>query len=244
MHVCGLANEYRTEYNPLAHLNGITLSIDPAKSRGHSPPMTFPDISFNKISLFAEAYFEQLAAAGNSIDEQSLDAAGAMLGDAYDRNATVYVCGNGGSASISNHLVCDHLKGVQTDTKTRPCVVSLSSNIEIISAIANDISYDDIFVYQLSTMARSGDLLVTISSSGNSENIIRAVKWANTNNCKVISMTGFDGGRSSELADINLHVQSDNYGIVEDTHQSLMHILAQYLRMERMNPNLLASRKF
>ena len=194
--------------------------------------------------MYAEAYFKQLAAAGNSIDTTSLDATARMLGDAYDRNATVYVCGNGGSASISNHLVCDHLKGIQTDTKTRPRVVSLSSNIEVITAIANDISYDDVFVYQLSTMAQSGDVLVTISSSGNSENIVRAVKWANTNNCKVISMTGFDGGHSSELADINLHVQSDNYGIVEDMHQSLMHILAQYLRMERMDSNLLASTKF
>jgi len=206
--------------------------------------MTFPNRRFDKISLYAEAYFEQLLAAGKNIDGPSMDAAGNMLQNAYDRNATVYVCGNGGSASISNHLVCDHMKGVQTDTKIRPRVISLSSNIELITAIANDISYDDVFVYQLSTMAQSGDVLLTISSSGNSENIVRAVKWANTNNCSVISMTGFDGGRSLELADINLHVQSDNYGIVEDTHQSLMHILAQYLRMESMDSNLLASRKF
>ena len=143
--------------------------------------MTFPNRSFDKISLYAEAYFERLLAAGKSIDGPSLDAAGNMLRNAYDQNATVYVCGNGGSASISNHLVCDHMKGVQTDTKIRPRVISLSSNIELITAIANDISYDDVFVYQLSTMAQSGDVLLTISSSGNSENIVRAVKWANIN---------------------------------------------------------------
>lgn len=206
--------------------------------------MAFPDHSFKNASDFAQAYFNELAIAGRSIDGVALDAATVLLGNAYNQNATVYVCGNGGSASISNHLVCDHLKGIQTDTAIRPRVVSLSSNLEIITAIANDISYDDIFVYQLSTMAQIDDVLITISSSGNSENIVRAVEWAKANKCRVISMTGFDGGRSSSLADINLHVYSNNYGIIEDTHQSLMHILAQYLRLKHMDSKLAKERNF
>ena len=206
--------------------------------------MAFPDHSFKNASDFAQAYFNELAIAGRSIDGVALDAATVLLGNAYNQDATVYVCGNGGSASISNHLVCDHLKGIQTDTGIRPRVVSLSSNLEIITAIANDISYDDIFVYQLSTMAQINDVLITISSSGNSENIVRAVEWAKANNCRVISMTGFDGGRSSNLADINLHVHSNNYGIIEDTHQSLMHILAQYLRLKHMDSKLAKERNF
>ena len=116
--------------------------------------------------------------------------------------------------------------------------------METSTAIANDISYDDVFVYQVRTLAGAGDVLITISSSGDSENVVRACKWAKENECTVIAMTGFTGGRSAELADVNLHVDGDNYGIVEDIHQSLMHVLAQYLRLERMDANLITERKF
>ena len=206
--------------------------------------MTFPDKAFENIHAFANAYFDQLAIASQSVDDTALNQAALMLGNAYDRRAAVYVCGNGGSASIANHLICDHLKGVQTDTNTRPRVMSLSSNIEILTAIANDVSYEDVFTFQLSTMADAGDVLITISSSGDSENIVRAAQWARSNKCSVIAMTGFDGGRSSKLAHINLHVESDNYGVIEDTHQSLMHILAQFLRLDRMENSLIPERRF
>ena len=206
--------------------------------------MTFPDKAFENIHAFANAYFDQLAIASQSVDDTALNQAALMLGNAYDRRAAVYVCGNGGSASIANHLICDHLKGVQTDTNTRPRVMSLSSNIEILTAIANDVSYEDVFTFQLSTMADAGDVLITISSSGESENIVRAAQWARSNKCSVIAMTGFDGGRSSKLAHINLHVESDNYGVIEDTHQSLMHILAQFLRLDRMENSLIPERRF
>jgi phosphoheptose isomerase len=114
----------------------------------------------------------------------------------------------------------------------------------MITAIGNDISYDEIFVYQLRSLARPGDALVTISSSGNSENIVRAAAWAKGNGIPVISMTGFSGGRSASLADVNLHVMGDNYGVIEDVHQSLMHILAQYLRQAHMDEHLIGSRSF
>ena len=210
----------------------------------HIQAMTFPNHKFDNIEDFASAYFERIREAGQSIERYALREAAIVLDEAYRREANVYVCGNGGSAAISNHLVCDHLKGIQTDTEIRPRVVSLSSNIEIITAIANDISYNDVFVYQLSTMAQPEDVLIAISSSGNSENIVRVVNWAKNNHCKVITMTGFDGGRSAKLADINLSVRSDNYGVIEDTHQSLMHILAQFLRLNRMNADLISDRKF
>ena len=206
--------------------------------------MTFPDFTYEDIQAFAHDYFEQIQRARESIDHNSLNEAVMLLTEAYEQRATVYVCGNGGSAAISNHLVCDHLKGVQSDTNIRPRVISLLSNVETITAIANDISYDDIFVYQFSTMAQPGDILITISSSGDSENIVRAIAWAKANGCKVITMTGFDGGRSLQMADIKLHIKSDNYGVIEDMHQSLMHILAQFLRLKRMPSNLIKNRKF
>ncbi len=206
--------------------------------------MTFPEQKFTSIAEYAAAYFEQSRVAQESVDGEKLDAAFRILDAAYGRGAQLYVCGNGGSASISNHLVCDHSKSGQTDTDIKPKVISLATNIEMITAIANDISYDDIFVYQLQTLAKEGDVLMTISSSGDSENVVRAAEWAKDQGMDVIAMTGFDGGRSGELATVNLHVTGDNYGIIEDVHQSLMHILAQYLRQANMDAGVIKKRKF
>ncbi len=206
--------------------------------------MTFPDQKFLHASAFTKAYFDQLARAAATLDDTRMDLATEILSVAYENRKTVFSCGNGGSAAISNHLHCDHLKGTQTDTELRPRVISLSSNIETMTAIANDISYDDVFAYQLRSMADPGDILITISSSGNSENIVSAAQWAKNNGLMVISLTGFGGGRSAELADVNLHIASDNYGIIEDLHQSLMHILAQYVRMIHMPDDVIENRVF
>lgn len=206
--------------------------------------MTFPDEKFTDIGAFAEAYFDASHRAQASVDRVALAQAGALLAGAYAARKTIYVCGNGGSAAISNHLVCDHLKCIQTDTDLRPRVVSLAATIETITAIANDISYDEVFAYQLRTLADPGDVLISVSSSGDSENVVRACQWAKDNGLAVIAMTGFAGGRTQEIADVNLHVDGDNYGVVEDTHQALMHILAQFIRQDHMTAELIRDRKF
>lgn len=206
--------------------------------------MTFPDNKFADAGLYAGAYFDQIAAAAASVDGQKVEEAARILTKVYAAGGMVFACGNGGSAAISNHLVCDHCKLVQTDTDLSPRVVSLSSTIEMITAIANDISYDEVFVYQLRTMAKPGDALITISSSGDSENIVRAAVWAKENKIPVISMSGFSGGRSAQIADVSLHVAADNYGVIEDVHQSLMHILAQYVRQAHMGEEIVRQRKF
>jgi len=206
--------------------------------------MTFPDQKFDNIQAYTRAYFDQVRRAQDSLGADALNAALEIMGGAYERGATLYVCGNGGSASISNHLVCDHSKCIQTDTPVVPRTVSLASNMEMVTAIANDISYDDVFVYQLKTLAQKGDVLVTVSSSGDSENVVRAAEWAKDNGIDVIAMTGFEGGRTGKLADAHLHVDGDNYGVVEDVHQSLMHIYAQYIRQNLMAPDLIKQRKF
>ncbi len=167
-----------------------------------------------------------------------------ILNNAFERGAWLYVCGNGGSASIANHLLCDFAKCIQTDTTLKPRVISLSANLELITAIANDIDYDDCFVYQLRTSARKDDVLLTISSSGDSENVARAVEWAAENDLQTISLTGFEGGRTAKKAMINVHVDANNYGIIEDTHQSIMHIISQYLRQANMTNELIRKRKF
>lgn len=206
--------------------------------------MTFPDSQFAEAGGYAGAYFAKVAEAAASVDQQKVDAAARILTQVYSGGGMVYSCGNGGSAAIANHLVCDHCKLVQTDTELTPRVVSLSTTVEMITAIANDISYDEVFVYQLRTLAKPGDALITISSSGDSENIVRAAVWAKDNKIPVISMTGFSGGRSAKIADVSLHVTADNYGVIEDVHQSLMHILAQYVRQAHMREELIAHRKF
>jgi D-sedoheptulose 7-phosphate isomerase len=206
--------------------------------------VTFPDHPHETIGSYCDAYVDRLARAGTSIDRAALARAAEALAAAFERGAWLFTCGNGGSAAISNHLLCDFAKGIQTDTGVLPRIMSLSANLEIITAIANDIAYKDVFVYQLRTAARAGDLLLTISSSGGSENVVRALAWARENDVTSIALTGFSGGRSAELAAIHLHVEGDNYGVVEDTHQSIMHMLAQYLRMTRMESDLVRQRKF
>jgi len=206
--------------------------------------MTFPDKKFADPVAYTAAYFEQVSKAAATVDGEKLKQAIDILTKVYSAGGTVFSCGNGGSAAIANHLVCDHCKLVRTDTRLIPRIVSLSTTVEMITAIGNDLSYDEVFDYQLKALGKPGDALITISSSGDSENIVRAATWAKENGIPVISMTGFSGGRSAGIADANLHVAGDNYGVIEDVHQSLMHILAQYIRHEHMDEALIAERKF
>jgi D-sedoheptulose 7-phosphate isomerase len=206
--------------------------------------MSFPGRPYSNAGDYVAAYREQIERAWQTLDVAALERAAVLLQAAIEGGKTIYACGNGGSAAISNHLQCDLLKGGQTDTLLRPKVISLASHLELITAIANDYEYQEIFVYQLRTLSAPGDLLITISASGNSENIVRAIEWGRDNGLKSIAMTGFTGGRSAGLADVNLHVRADNYGIVEDIYQSLMHCLAQYIRQRAMPSELVANRVF
>ena len=194
----------------------------------------FPDKVYQGAGGYLAGYRQALDKAWATVDSAAFERGAAMIGDAIRRRRMIYACGNGGSAAISGHLLCDFHKGVQTDTALRPRVMSLASHLELITAIANDISYAEVFAYQLRTVAEPGDVLISISSSGNSENIVRAIDWARRNGVGTIAMTGFAGGRSGKLADVNLHVAAENYGIVEDIHHSMMHALAQYLRQSAM----------
>jgi histidinol-phosphate phosphatase family protein len=206
--------------------------------------LTFPQMRYDSAYLFAERYAHELAQALATVDVAAFDRASKVLGDAYDRDAAVFVCGNGGSASIANHLQCDHIKGVRVGTDLHTRVTSLATNVEILSAIANDIGYDAVFEYQLESMARPGDVLVAVSSSGRSPNIVRALAWAESHGMQTIAMTGFGGGEARTTAGVSIHVDADNYGIVEDAHQACMHLLAQYARQSRMAPDAVATTVF
>ena len=194
----------------------------------------FPIKKTISSSSYAKGYFNKLSEVSKKINYEKIEELANLILNHYLSNKNIFVCGNGGSASISNHFICDHLKGTSLNTNLLPKIISLSSNLEIITAIANDINYDEIFSFQLSRLARQGDCLITISSSGNSENIIKAIKWAKKNKLKTVSLNGFDGGRAKRISDISINVPCNNYGIVEDLHQSIMHILAQSIRMQNL----------
>lgn len=206
--------------------------------------MLFPDKRFDTVESYLDAYKSQIDAAYASVPRDTLTAACQLIQEAYQQEATLFVCGNGGSAAIANHFACDHGKGVRGDTDLTPRVVSLVSNTALLTALANDLSYDDVFAYQLEGQARSGDVLVTISSSGDSENIVRATRWGNENGLKTIAFTGFEGGRSHAEAQLSLHVEAHNYGVIEDLHQSLMQIIAQFIRQLHIDASKLGSTKF
>src|SRR5262245_19290763 len=148
--------------------------------------MSFPEHPYADVARYADDYFPQVARAAASVDRAELRKAAALLGEAYRSGATVYVCGNGGSSSLADHLACDHLKGIQTDTEVRPRVVTLSANVALLTAVANDIAFADVFVYPLATLARKGDVLVAISGSGDSENVVRACAWAKEHGLLVV----------------------------------------------------------
>ncbi|NRB19363.1 MAG: SIS domain-containing protein [Rhodobacteraceae bacterium] len=204
----------------------------------------FPATPFDTCGAFASEYFNQLSAAAQACDLTALDKISALVKTTIDNGNFIYICGNGGSAGIANHSLCDFLKCVRTDTNLRPRVMSLAAHTEMNSALANDISYDEVFAYQLTSMGRPGDLLWTVSSSGDSPNVVRALEVARENGLTSVSFTGFSGGRSRKLADLNAHVDAQNYGVVEDIHMSFIHIITQYLRLSHMDQSLLGQRKF
>tara|TARA_B100000579_G_C22815034_1_gene847371 strand:+ start:1400 stop:1984 length:585 start_codon:yes stop_codon:yes gene_type:complete len=145
------------------------------------------------------------------------------------RGGSIYVCGNGGSAAIANHYVVDFLKFFREKTDLRPKIYSLSNNIETITAISNDINYNKVFAYQAESYCNKKDLIIIISSSGNSKNIKEILKFAKKNKIKTIGFSGFNGGYLKKKSDISIHISANNYGISEDSHHILMHIQLQYL---------------
>ena len=146
----------------------------------------------------------------------------------------IFVCGNGGSASNANHLSCDVFKRISQNTKLKPKVISLCNNIELITAISNDINYDKIFSYQHNSLSQKGDIVIIFTVSGNSKNLIEVAKSAISKKNKIISFTGKNGGAIRKLSNINININNLNYGIVEDIHVSLMHSISQIIRIKNI----------
>lgn len=177
----------------------------------------------NKIKNYLDNETKVIAA----LDTEEINKTMNALLDCYNRGGTVYTCGNGGSASTATHMVCDFGKGTCYDLDKKFHFVCLNDNIPTILAIANDDSYDNVFVYQLKDRLTKNDILLAISGSGNSHNIIKAVDYAKEVGAKVIGMTGYNGGKLMKASDYHLHAPIDDMQITEDVHLIFNHMMMQ-----------------
>jgi len=176
-----------------------------------------------------DSYFTRLKQALDNVDRSEVDALINVLLDAYERDATIFVCGNGGSASTASHMACDLNKGVSYGHEKRLKVHALTDNVATILAYANDVSYDDIFVEQLRNFLRDGDVVLGISGSGNSRNVLRAIELANERGNTTVGITGYDGGKLKRQASLSVNVAVHDMQVCEDVHLVLNHLIMQAL---------------
>ena len=181
------------------------------------------------IQLSVREFLKRVEQELGRIDPTEIQSLADLIFDCYRRDGTVFICGNGGSGSNASHLCEDLGKGslrredFEDDSKRRLRVLSLTDCTPYILAWANDEGYERIFVEQLKNLARRGDLLIAISGSGNSPNVLRAVEWANQREITTFGCTGFTGGKLREIAQHNFHVPLDDMGIVESIHLTAFH---------------------
>ncbi len=194
----------------------------------------FPNERYLDIGTYFSDYADRVRSASKSVDTRALAEAASLIEAAILEGHTVWSCGNGGSAAIANTLQTDFYKGISTFTQLKPRVLSLSAETSTLTALGNDVGYDSVFSHQLERFARPGDVLITVSSSGNSPNILKAIETARGLKMPTIAMVGFDGGKAKHAADVVLHAEGQNYGVVEDVHQGLMHTLAHFIRMKHL----------
>ena len=178
----------------------------------------------------AAEYQTKIVGLLSALDLATVGRAAALIIAAYETERTVFICGNGGSASTASHMAADLGKNTVAPGRPRLRVLSLNDNMAWFSALGNDLGYDNVFVEQIENLLQPGDLLIAISASGNSPNVVRAAEFARAHGGKVLALVGFTGGRLLALADVAVHLQSSDYGPVEDGHLILNHIFTEALR--------------
>ena len=185
-----------------------------------------------EYSSFAEQYRNRLADALSSIDIGAVSQVIAAFAEARRNERHIFVCGNGGSASTASHFVCDMVKGASFNRESRFRIMALTDSLPTITAYSNDVSYDCVFVEQLKNFAGSGDVVMAISGSGNSANVVKAIEYGNSIGCTTIALTGRDGGKLGPLAKIQVHMPEPHMGRIEDGHMIVCHMIA-YCFMEQ-----------
>jgi len=190
----------------------------------------------NSSTLFSNNYLEYLTNLIAKLDREAIAKFADLLLESRDSGATTYFLGNGGSASTATHFVNDVSLGSKQFEKPFRAI-SLCDNQAVITAIANDDGYENIFLQQLQTLSKPGDTIVCISASGNSKNLIKAIEYAKDNNIYVVGLTAFDGGYLKENCDLNIHVPTKigEYGPAEDLHMVVCGLIGSYFREKFLN---------
>jgi D-sedoheptulose 7-phosphate isomerase len=190
------------------------------------------------VQALIKDYLLSLEDALHALDKDLIEKAIFMVMDAYLNDKNVFIIGNGGGAASASHMACDLSKGTlarhYNKNEKRLKVISLSDNISVITAYANDLSYNEVFVQQLRNLVNKEDLIIVLSGSGNSRNVVKAVRYAKTQGAKTIGLLGFTGGKLAKMVDCAIIVKSNNYGPVEDVHVALHHIItACFAKLKR-----------
>jgi D-sedoheptulose 7-phosphate isomerase len=186
-----------------------------------------------------EKYILELKEKVNEVDIKEINKVIELLLQAYKSERSIFVIGNGGSATTASHFATDLGKGTlerhYNMNKKRFRVYSLTDSVSLITAYGNDLNYDDIFVQQLVNLIKQGDILISITGSGNSPNILKAIKLANDIGATTIGLLGFDGGDAAKQVDHNIIIKSKNYGVIEDLHLMLSHMICHTLKQKTEN---------
>jgi D-sedoheptulose 7-phosphate isomerase len=177
---------------------------------------------------FPVNYKSGLLQAIDTVDLDRVREAIQILSDARAGGRHIFVCGNGGSASTASHFACDMVKGASFQRAERFRIMALTDSLPTLTAYSNDVDYACVFVEQLKNFAQPGDVLMAISGSGNSPNVLRAVEYANATGCRTIALTGRDGGKLGPMAQLNIQVSDPHMGRIEDVHMIVTHMICYY----------------
>jgi D-sedoheptulose 7-phosphate isomerase len=175
-------------------------------------------------------YLDGLREVLKEIDYEAVDRVVELLWSAYREDRRIFIIGNGGSAATASHMMCDLSKGCAAEGKPRIKAISLTDNVSVMTAISNDISYEEVFTVQLMPLLEEGDVVLAITGSGNSPNVLHAVDYAKRHGAKTAGFLGFGGGKVKPMIDADITIASRNYGHVEDVHCILEHLISQCLR--------------
>jgi D-sedoheptulose 7-phosphate isomerase len=185
------------------------------------------------VRAFAEWYRDREIEMWREFDFDAVEKIAQLLETAEKNGKTVFVMGNGGSAATASHIATDWSKTAERPGKRLLRCISLNDNVPFMTAIGNDLGYEHVFSRQLENLVDTGDVVVIISGSGNSPNVVKAAEVAKSRGATTVGMTGFAGGKLRQMADVCLHVNSDQYGVIEDLHMAAGSILAFYLKQRK-----------
>ncbi len=174
-------------------------------------------------------YYEREKQVFDALDPNEFNTALNALLRHYDNEDTIYVIGNGGSSATANHMVCDFNKGISLSLSKPFHVVSLTDNIPSVMAYGNDVGFEDVFYLPLKQWLKPSDMVIAISGSGNSHNVIKAVTYAKKIGAEILGLEGYDGGKLKAIADINIHAKVNDMQIAEDVHMTFVHVAMQLL---------------